>query len=93
LSEALASVARVWGAEVRCQAGVAEVLLRDGAAAGVRLENGEELYASVILSNADPRQTLFELVGAPNLEIRQVREVRNIRYRGSTARKNLCLSG
>ncbi|OGO34631.1 MAG: hypothetical protein A2Z16_05850 [Chloroflexi bacterium RBG_16_54_18] len=93
LSEGLASAARGWGAEVRCQAGVSEILLPDGEASGVRLENGEELYARVILSNADPRQTLFELVGAPNLEVRQVREVRNIRFRGSTARLNLCLSG
>ncbi len=93
LSEALASAARGWGAEVRCQSGVDEVLTRDGEACGVRLENGEELHAKVILSNAGPRHTLFELVGAPNLEIRQVREVRNIRFRGSTARLNLWLSG
>jgi len=93
LSEALASAARGRGAEVRCQSAVSEVLTRDGAACGVRLEDGEELYARVILSNADPRHTLFELVGAPNLEIRQVREVRNIRFNGSTARLNLWLSG
>jgi phytoene dehydrogenase-like protein len=91
LTQALARAAVEHGAELRCNAGVAQILLEDGRAMGVALENGEVLYARMIFSNADPRHTFFDLVGAENLEVRMVREVRNIRLRGSLARLNLGL--
>jgi phytoene dehydrogenase-like protein len=70
-------------------------LLGDGlepAAIGVRLESGEEIHGRAILSNADPRRTLFGLVGPQHLEPEVMRQVRNVIYRGSTARLNLALS-
>jgi phytoene dehydrogenase-like protein len=93
LSQALAGAAVEHGAELRCNAGVAQILLEDGIATGVVLENGEQIRARMVLSNADPRHTFFDLVGAPNLEVRIVREVKNIRLRGSLARLNLGLYG
>lgn len=51
------------------------------------------MRAKVVLSSANPRHTFFDLVGAPDLDVRTVRDVRNIRFRGSTARLNLALSG
>jgi phytoene dehydrogenase-like protein len=57
------------------------------------LEHGEEISAQAIISNADPRRTFFDLVGAPNLGPAFVRRVRNIRYRGTTAKVNLALNG
>jgi phytoene dehydrogenase-like protein len=95
LSAALAGVARQHGAEIRTGAAVSEVLLSDEldpVAVGVRLESGEEVGGRAILSNADPRQTLFGLVGPQHLEPETMRQVRNIIYRGSTARVNLALS-
>jgi phytoene dehydrogenase-like protein len=96
LSEALAAAARANGATIRTGLGVAAVLIGDGlepAAVGVRLENGEEAHAPAVFSNADPRRTLFDLVGAQYLDPEVMRYVRNIIYRGSTARLNLALSG
>jgi len=46
------------GVELRLGAGVRRVLLRDGAARGVELENGEELEAPVVLSSAGWVETL-----------------------------------
>src|SRR5437879_13351217 len=43
VSEAIASAARSFGAEIRCDAGVSKVLVRTGRATGVVLENGDEL--------------------------------------------------
>ena len=93
LSQALARAAVEYGAELRCNTGVAQILLDGGHANGLVLENGEKLYARMVFSSADPRHTFFDLVGAEHLEVRTVREVKNIRLRGSLARLNLGLGG
>src|SRR5881398_3642884 len=41
VSEAIASAARSFGAEIRCDAGVAKVIVKGGKATGVVLENGD----------------------------------------------------
>lgn len=93
LSEALATAARAGGATIRTGAGVERILIDGDAAVGVRLEGGEEIRAAAILSNADARRTLFGLVGPQHLEPDVMRYVRNIIYRGTTARLNLVVSG
>ncbi len=95
LSEALAAAARANGATIRTGAGVARVLIEGDlapVAAGVRLDSGEEVRASAVLSNADPRRTFFDLVGPQHLEPEVMRHTRNILYRGCTFRVNLALS-
>ncbi len=96
LSAALAAAAQARGAVIRTGAAVERVLVEgdiEPAAVGVVLGNGETVRAAAVLSNADPRRTLFGLVGPQQLEPETMRHVRNIIYRGSTARVNLALSG
>ena len=96
LAAALAAAARERGAEVRTGAAVARVLIEgdlEPTAAGVVLADGETIRAGVVLSNADPRRTLFDLVGPQHLEPETMRHVRNVIYRGSTARVDLALDG
>jgi len=93
LSAALANAARQHGAEIRAGIEVAQIKLSADKATGVVLKSGEEISGRVVISNADPRRTFFELAGAPNLGPTFVRRVRNIRYRGATAKVNLALSG
>ncbi len=92
LAAALASVARQHGAEIRTGAEVAQIKLNDGKAIGIVLKNGAEISARVVISNADPCRTFFDLAGAPNLGPTFVGRVRNIRFRGNTAKVNLALS-
>lgn len=92
LSEALAMAARSNGAQIRTSSPVERIIVDDGRAAGIRLTNGEELYARTILSSADPHHTFLSLVGPTNIEPRFMRKVRNIIFRGSTAKVNLALS-
>jgi phytoene dehydrogenase-like protein len=92
LSHALAAAAQQYGAEICTGLGVDKILLEDGRAVAVLLEDGQQVKAGVIASSADPRHTFFNLVGAPHLPVRFVREVKNIKFRGSTARLNLALS-
>jgi phytoene dehydrogenase-like protein len=93
LSAALAGAAHQFGAEVRSGAEVAQIIVKDGRAAGIVLAGGEEISARAVISSVDPQRTFFGLVDPPELEPRFVRLVKNIRYRGCTAKVNLALSG
>jgi phytoene dehydrogenase-like protein len=98
LSAALAAAAEQHGAEIRLGTRVDHILLArtrmgDDQASGVVLADGSEIQALIVVSNADPRRTFFGLVGPTNLEPRFTRHVRNIIYRGVTAKINLALSG
>lgn len=94
LAQALAGAARQNGAEIRLHTAVARILLNEeNAAIGVRLADGTDILADAVLSSLDARRTFFHLVGAQYLEPRFMRQVRAIRYRGSTARVNLLLNG
>ena len=51
------------GGEIRLRSRVERVLVEGGRAVGVRLAKGEELRAPVVISNADAKRTLLEMVG------------------------------
>src|ERR1700722_5588297 len=61
LTQAMASAAKASGVEIRTGAEVIEIRVKDGAATGVLLGTGEEIDASVVISNADPKRTLLKL--------------------------------
>src|SRR5215467_2767750 len=62
LTQALARAARDLGVEIRCDAEVARVLVRDGRVRGVALAGGDEYRAPVVASNADAHVTFRRLV-------------------------------
>src|SRR5262249_51092723 len=92
VSEALARAARRAGAEIRVGAEVRHIVVKDGVATGVVLATGEQLTAQWIVSNADPRRTLIELVDSADLAPEFVRAIRNIRMRASLAKINYAVS-
>ncbi|MBI1865498.1 MAG: NAD(P)/FAD-dependent oxidoreductase [Nitrospirae bacterium] len=57
LADALVRGVRRRGGEVRLACGVREILARDGTAAGVVTDQGEEIRARAVVSTADPVQT------------------------------------
>jgi prolycopene isomerase len=63
LAEALVEAVGLRGGEVTYRSGVRRILVEDGRAAGVLLENGQRVRAPLVVSNADARQTVEELVG------------------------------
>lgn len=93
VSDALAAAARAAGAEIRCAAAVAEIIVKDGRASGVRLVEGAEIAADCVISNADPRTTLLQLLGARHLEAEFARRVHQLRIAGNSAKLHLALSG
>ncbi len=92
ISEAIASAARAAGAEIRTEATVLSVLVRQGRAAGVALADGTELRAPVVVSGLDPRRTFLELLDPALLPDEVVAAVRRFKFRGSSGKVNLALS-
>jgi len=93
LVRALAAAARAAGAELRSDAAVARIRVESGRATGVVLAGGEEIAARAVVSSADPRTTFLELCEPRLLPASIVRHARHVKYRGSTARIHLALSG
>jgi phytoene dehydrogenase-like protein len=65
VTAALRSAAETAGARVHVSAPVEQVLLEEGRAAGLVLEDGREVRARAVLSNADPLRTA-RLAGLPD---------------------------
>jgi phytoene dehydrogenase-like protein len=59
----------------------------------VQLAGGEQILAKQVLSAADPRHTLLDLVGAPELPPEYVWHAQSIRMRGSVAKVHLLTDG
>jgi phytoene dehydrogenase-like protein len=93
VSEAIASSARARGVEIRTNAAVAKVQVRDGRARGVVLANGEEIEASLVASNLDPKLTFLKLLDPGVLDGDFVRAIKNFRIEGTSCKINLALNG
>ena len=91
ISEAIASSARSFGAEIRTNSPVAQVLVKDGRATGVVLENGDEIPAAAVVSGLDPRQTFTRMVDPKQLPDDLVDSIRRYKFRGSSGKVNLAL--
>ncbi|MBV8205634.1 MAG: NAD(P)/FAD-dependent oxidoreductase [Acidobacteria bacterium] len=91
ISNAIAGAAREAGADIRTKCGVAQIIVKDGRAAGVALANGDEFYADVISSSVDPRLTFEKFIEARHLPADFLEEVKRYKYRGSSGKVNLAL--
>jgi phytoene dehydrogenase-like protein len=93
LTDSLVAAVRASGGEVRTSTAVECILVDKQQARGVRVENGEEIAALLVVSAADPRTTLLGLVGAPELPPEFVWQAQSIRMRGSVAKVHLLTDG
>jgi prolycopene isomerase len=71
-ADALVAAAVGAGGELLLRAPVRRILVEQGRAVGVLLENGQHVRAPVVISNADARQTIDELCGAEHFPARYV---------------------
>lgn len=93
LTGALANAARSAGVEIRTSAPVVRVETSEDKASKVVLKNGEEISARAVVSNADPRTTLLNLVDPVDLDPGFLSKIQNYRASGVSAKINLALSG
>jgi phytoene dehydrogenase-like protein len=68
------------GGVVKTATPVQKILVENGAAVGVVTESGEEYRAPVIVSNADLKMTVLDLVGEPHFPEEYVERVRQLTY-------------
>ena len=91
LAQVLARAAEAQGAEIRCNTGVAQVLVKGGRTSGVVLANGDEIHAPLVLSSLDPKQTFLNLVDPNQLPDDLVGAIRRFQTFGSSGKVNLAL--
>lgn len=91
ITQALAASGRQLGVEIRTSVPVAHIDVRNGRARGVVLEDGTEIRARVVLSNADPKRTFLKMVAASELPNEFLHSIRGIKMEGPCAKLNLVL--
>jgi phytoene dehydrogenase-like protein len=93
ISNAIADAAREAGAEIRTQAPIAKILVKNNRAYGVVLQNGDEILGDVISSSVDPRLTFIKFLEESQLPGEFLDEVKRYKFRGSSGKVNIALDG
>jgi phytoene dehydrogenase-like protein len=91
LTQALASVAKSLGAEIRTQAEVRHILAKNGAATGVALATGDEFHAPIVASNADCHVTFSRLMDPKQLPPDFAEAIGRITYNSASLKINVAL--
>jgi all-trans-retinol 13,14-reductase len=71
----MVNVIQTHGGMVRTQARVEKIIVKNGRAQGVRLDDGEEITAPVVASNVDLRYTYLEMLGDEHVSWRLKRKL------------------
>jgi len=92
ITQAMADAAREKGVQIRTDAAVKHLLVDDGRAVGVALENNEELRADVVISNLNPRLLYQQIIRDGDLDPSFRRRIDGYRCGSGTLRMNVALS-
>ncbi len=91
ISDAIAAAGRSAGMHVLTGAPVAQILIQDGRARGVALEDGTEIRAGTVVSGTDPKRTFLGMVDKAELPEEFRTAVAGIRMDGPCGKVNLVL--
>ncbi|MFI5059180.1 MAG: phytoene desaturase family protein [Candidatus Acidiferrales bacterium] len=92
-THALAESAKQAGAEIRTNAEVQHIRIKDGAVSGIVLADGEEIAIDAVVSGVDPKRTFFKLLDPTLLDPTFAMRIRNVRASGNVAKVNIALGG
>ncbi len=92
LTQAMARSAIALGAEIRTSAPVGRILVEDGRAVGVQLEDGASIRGRVVVSNADPKRTFLTLIDQRQLDSAFRQHITRYKCEGVSFKLNLALS-
>ena len=93
ISKALAGAVKEHDGEIRTNAGVAQVRVKNGVANGVILENGDEIDARIVVSNLDAKRTFTKIMDQADVPPKILHRAENFKIRGSSGKVNIALSG
>jgi len=91
ITAAMRRVAEARGVEISTSSPVAEVIVENDRAAGVRLENGEVIRARAIAGNVNPKLLLTKMVRAEDMDADIRRRMENYACGSGTFRMNVAL--
>ena len=93
VSKSIAGAFQAYGGELRTEAGVDKIIVRNGRSTGVALENGEEISAPVVVSAMDVKRTFLNCMDRSDLPADFYKRVENFKIRGSSGKLNIALDG
>lgn len=93
ISKAICSAMKSYGGELRTDAMVQQIRVKNGKANGVVLESGEELQAPIVVSNLDAKRTFTKVMDRNDLPPGIFEKAKNFKIRGSSGKVNIALSG
>ena len=92
VSDAIATAANYFGARIRTDARVTEVLVANGRARGVILDGGEEILAPVVVTSLHPKKAFLEQIDHRELPDDFVRDIEHWKTRSGVVKINLALA-
>jgi phytoene dehydrogenase-like protein len=92
ISNAIAGALQEQDGEIRTNAGVQQIIVKNGRAVGVALEDGEEIYAKIVVSNLDAKRTFTKVMDKNDLPEGIYERAKNFKIRGSSGKVNIALS-
>ena len=92
LTQALAKAGKDLGVDIRLNADVARILVKDGAVYGVALADGEEFLAPKVASGVDPHLTFEKMLEPQQLPPEFLAAIRRIDYGSASLKINVALT-
>jgi phytoene dehydrogenase-like protein len=93
VANAIAGSLQALGGELRTDAGVDKIIVKNGKVAGVALENGEEINGRIVVSAMDVKRTFLNCMDKSDLPEAFYNRVENFKIRGSSGKLNIALDG
>jgi phytoene dehydrogenase-like protein len=93
LADALVKALRAAGGELMLEAPVRELIVKESRVTGAILEDGTTIESQLVLSNADPKQTMLKFVGEEHLDHGLVTRLREVKDEGCVVKLNAALTG
>ncbi|MGI9238774.1 MAG: phytoene desaturase family protein [Woeseiaceae bacterium] len=93
ISQSIANALQESGGEIRTESGVQKILVENGKATGVVLENGDDLRSRIVVSNLDAKRTFTRIIDKEDLPDGIYEKAKNFKIRGSSGKVNIALSG
>lgn len=93
ISELLAQIAKDAGVTIHTGKPVERIVVDNGRVTGVEAEDGERFDSYTVVSNADPKRTIMQLVGARHVEAGFTQRIHHLRSQGNAAKLHLALDG
>ena len=93
ISKSLAGAFVEFGGEIKINSGVHKIIVENNTAKGVILENGDEVFARIVVSNLDAKRTFTQCMDQHDLPEGIFQKAKNFKIRGSSGKVNIALSG